>query len=201
MDAATLWQQTLPTVIQGVTGRGVWAALNAARPIALDNGTLVIGLPYEDTELAGHLKMAATQRIIEVTATQVAGTPIRARVIEGTTLEDLERVKRRDEERVRLQESQMAKMRAELQAKSSWETIYDQLARRYAAIQNKSLPQNKARFLDEGIEIVAEARKAMGSYDDLAERNFARCIERLAQYTDVNSTLVAVEILKRAGEM
>ena len=65
MDAATLWQQTLPTVIQGVTGRGVWAALNAVKPIALENGTLVIGLPYEDTELSGHLKMAATQRMIE----------------------------------------------------------------------------------------------------------------------------------------
>ena len=95
----------------------------------------------------------------------------------------------------------MTKMRAELAAKSSWETVYEQLSRRYAAVTNKSMPQNRARFFEEAIELIAETRKQQANFDDLGERNFARCLERLAQYSEVPSTLVAVQVLQRAGEL
>ena len=38
-------------------------------------------------------------------------------------------------------------------------------------------------------------------WDDLAERNFARCVERVAQYADVPSTLVASHVLLRVGDL
>jgi predicted secreted Zn-dependent protease len=66
---------------------------------------------------------------------------------------------------------------------------------------NKSLPQNKARFFEEAVELVAEARKEQTTFDDAGERNFARCIERLAQYSDVPSTLVARTVMERSGEI
>lgn len=95
----------------------------------------------------------------------------------------------------------MTKLRTELDSKTSWDGVYEQLSRRYSAIQNKSLPQNRARFFDEACEVVAKARQEQTTYDDLAERNFARCIERVSQYCDVGSTLVAMEILKRSSEI
>jgi hypothetical protein len=201
VDAAAIWKTTLPTVLNGVTGRGVWAALNAARAIAVDEGVLVLGVPTADQELAGHLRMPTTQRLIEVTASKHAGSNLRVRIIDGTTEEDYERAKRRDAERRRLQQAEMTKLRAEMEAKTSWETVYEQLSRRYAAVTNKSLPQNRARFFEEGAELVAEARKSMERHDELAERNFARCLERLAQYADIPSTIVAAEVLRRAGEL
>jgi hypothetical protein len=201
VDAAAIWKTTLPTVLNGVTGRGVWAALNAARAIAIDEGVLVLGVPTADQELAGHLRMPTTQRLIEVTASRNAGSTLRVRIIDGTTEEDYERAKRRDAERRRLQQAEMTKLRAEMEAKTSWETVYEQLSRRYAAVTNKSLPQNRARFFEEGAELVAEARKAMERHDELSERNFARCLERLAQYADIPSTIVAAEVLRRAGEL
>lgn len=200
-DAATIWSESLPSIIQGVTGRGVWAALNAARPIALEEGTLVLGVPQTENELAGHLRMPNTQRLIEFTASKVHGNPLRVRIIDGITQDDYERAKRRDAERRRLQEAEMTKLRAEMQARTSWDGIYDQLSRRYAAIPNKSLPQNRARFYDEAVGLVADARSAQANHDDMNERNFARCLERIAQYSDVPSTVVAQDVLKRAGEL
>jgi hypothetical protein len=200
-DAKQIWTAALPSIMQGVTGRGVWAALNAVVPIIFEEDSLVVGIPHGDSELAGHLRLPATKRIMEISVSNVLGKQTAVRLIDGVRFSDYELAKRRDAERRRLQEAEMTKMRAELVAKSSWETVYEQLSRRYAAVTNKSLPQNRARFFEEAVELIAEARKGQTSFDDLGERNFARCLERLAQYAEIPSTLVAVTVLQRVGEL
>lgn len=200
-ELAEVWKTAVPTVLNNVTGRGVWTAVNAAVPIAVDEGTLILGIPSNDTELAGHLRLPNTSRNIEVAFSKVYGSAVRVRIIGGTTQADYDIVKRRDGERRRMQEAEMAKARQELQAKSSWEGVYEQLSRRFSAMTNRSLPQNKARFYAEALELVAEARKEHQDTDDIGERNFARCLERISQYSDVPSTLVAEEVLRRSGEL
>ena len=200
-DLLEVWKSSLPTVLNNVTGRGVWTAVNSAVPITVDDGWLILGIPANDTELAGHLRLPNTSRQIEVAFSQKYGTPVRVRVISGTTDADYEVFKRREAERRRMQEAEMTKLRAELQSKSTWEGVYEQLSRRFSAITNRSLPQNKARFYAEALELVAEARREHQESDDMSERNFARCLERISQYSDVPSTLVAEEVLKRAGEL
>ena len=200
-DVAEIWAKSLPVIKQGVTGVGIWTALNTCKPLLVENGMFVLGLPHEDSELAGHSKLASTKRLIEQTIAPYFDGPMTLRVIEGTTLADWDLEKRRDAEKQRLNQQSMEKLRAELQARSSWDQIYDQLSRKYAAVSNKSLPQNRARFFEEGVELIAEARKGQTSFDDLGERNFARCLERLAQYAEIPSALVAREVLQRAGEI
>lgn len=200
-DLVEVWKSSLPAVLNNVTGRGVWTALNAAVPIVVEDGILILGIPSNDTELAGHLRLPNTSRNIEVSFSKQYGSPVKVRVIGGTTTDDYEIVKRRDAERRRMQEAEMAKSRQELQAKSTWEGVYEQLSRRFSAMTNRSLPQNKARFYAEAVDLVAEARKEHQEFDDMGERNFARCLERISQYSDVPSTLVAEEVLKRAGEL
>ncbi|CAN5382718.1 hypothetical protein BH11ARM2_BH11ARM2_03530 [soil metagenome] len=200
-DAASIWSETLPKVMNNVTGRGVWAALNAARPIALEDNFLVLGLPHKDSELAGHLRLPNHSRVIEHVAGQIAGKQIRVRIIDGVTSEDYEIFKRREVERRRLQDAGMERMRAEQNARTSWDSVFEGLSRRYAAMTNKSLPQNRGRFFEEAVELVASARRSQENYDDAGERNFARCLERISQYTEVPSAMVAVEVLKRSGEL
>jgi len=200
-DPADIWKQALPTIMQGVSGRGVWAALNAVQPIALEEDQLVVGIPHSDGELAGHLRLPQTKRIMELAVSKVMGKPFLVRLIDGVLEADYELAKRRDVERRRLQEAEMVKMKAELAAKTSWETIYEQLSRRYAAVTNKSLPQNRARFFEEALELIAEARRTQATFDDIGERNFARCLERLAQYSEVPSTIVAIQVLQKSGEL
>lgn len=200
-DLAAIWKEVLPGIRNEVTGVGVWSALNTCKPLAIDDGVLVIGLPHEESELAGHLRLALTKRLIENAFAEKLNTPVSLRVIDGIAPEDYEAVKRRDTEARRLQNAAMEKMRAEMSARSSWDSVYESLSRRFAAVATKSLPQNRARFLEEAIEIVADARRNQGEYDEPGERSFARCIERVAQYADVPSALVAREILLRSGEL
>lgn len=200
-ELSETWKELLPKLREAVTGVGVWTALNASRPVAYEDGVLVIGVPHEDAELAGHLKVVTTKRIIETFAGKSLGTTVTVRIIDGVSQSDWEAQKRRDGEARRLQELSMNKMRAEMTARSNWESIYDQLGRQYAAIANKSLPQNRARFYAGAVELVANARRGQDSWDDLGERNFARCLERLAQYAEIPSAIVASDVLQRAGEL
>lgn len=200
-DLTAIWSEVLPGIKDGVTGVGVWSALNAVQPLALDEGVFVMGLPHGESELAGHLRLALTRRLIEQAMAEKLKAPVTLRVIDGTGSADYEAVKRRDAESRRLQNASLEKMRAEMSARSNWDSVYETLSRRFAAVATKSLPQNRARFLEEAVEIVAEARRNQGDYDEPGERSFARCIERVAQYADVPSVLVAREILKRSGEL
>jgi hypothetical protein len=200
-QVAEIWAEVLPGIRNGVTGVGVWAALNSCRPIAIENGFIVLGLGSQEFELAGHLRIPQTKKLIESEVSKKVGEPVHLRIVEGTTPEAWDRAKRRDEESRRLQDAAQAKLRAEISARTNWDSVYEQLSRRYAAISNKSLPTNRARFFEEALAILAEARRNQESHDDLAERNFARCIERVAQYTELPSALVAHYALKAAGEL
>jgi len=197
MNAAEVWKDALPQVRNKVTGVGIWAALNSCVAITIENGVFVLGLSPKDADLMGHLKMPQTKRLMEAEVKRTMGAPTEVRVIEGTSMPDWERAKRKDAEARRLQEIQDSRVRAEIAAKTNWEGVFEQLSRRYAAIPNKSLPQNRAKFFKESIEFVAEALKDQPVRDELNERNFGRCIERIAQYTEVPSTLVAALIFER----
>lgn len=194
---AEAWTNALPEIRNGVTGVGVWTALNTARPVLIESGTLVIGLPYGSTDLAGHLRMAHVKSLIEQGMTGHLGEKLELRVIEGTAIEDWETVKRRDVEAKRLQDQAMARTRAEIQAKSSWDSVYEQITRKYASIPNKSLPQNRAQFVYEAIELLTDARRSEENSDDLDERSFARCIERVSQYSELPSAYVAMLVLDK----
>jgi hypothetical protein len=196
-----LWEKIVPKVREGVTGIGVWTALKTCVPIALEEGVIVLGIPSGGSELGGHLRMPQTARLIESLASSEVGSAVKLRVIDGATIEDWEVNKRRDIERRRMQEAEMNKMRAQLETRTNWDTIYEKLSREFAATPNRSLPQSRARFFDAAISIISDARRELGLNDEANERSFARCIERVAQYTEIPSAYVAFEVLKRSEEI
>ena len=116
-EVAEVWKAALPEIRQSVTGVGVWTALNSAVPLAFEGGVVVLGLRYEDNELAGHLKLPQIKRAVEVVIGKRTGQPVQLRVIEGATLADWERAKRRDAEAKRLQEAAEERQRAEAVAR------------------------------------------------------------------------------------
>ena len=197
-ELSEVWSEVLPDLRKAVTGVGVWAALNAARPIVVEDGLLVIGLPHSENELAGHLRMAQTRRLIETEVGRQFDASLTLRVIEGTSEEDWTTEKIRDAEKRKLNEQALARAKAELKAGVSWDGVYDRLSRRYAETANRSLPQNRAKFFLEAVDVIVEALQTTPITDDLAERSYARCIERVAQYSEIPSTLVAVKILERS---
>jgi hypothetical protein len=197
-DIKQLWAEILPEVKDGVTGVGVWTALNQAIPVCLDENQFVMGLPSESGDLAGHLRLNQTKTLIEKLSATKLGQPIVLRVIDGSSMQDWENVKRRDAEAKRLQEQAMARQRVEIQSRSSWDTVYDQISRKNSTMGLRSLPQNRAKFTAECLELMVQSLKAMPITDDLAERNYARCIERISQYAELPSTYIAMMIDARA---
>lgn len=197
-ELTEMWATVLPEIRNGVTGVGVWTALNSAKPLAFEEGSFVLGIDQNTSELAGHLKMPQTRVLIEKMMGEQLGAAVTLRVITGTLQSDWEREKRRDAEARRLQQEAINRQRAEVESRSSWETIYDQLSRKYAAVPNKSLPQNRASFFREAIDLLVEARKAMPIKDDLGERNYARCLERISQYSEIPSVLVALAVAEKS---
>lgn len=197
-DLAAVWSELLPDIKRNVTGVGVWTALNACRPVTVEDGTVIIGLPSGETELAGHLRLAQTRRAIEDALAKGLGQPVTLRVIDGTSEQDWEIEKKRDAEKRRLQEVALARHRAELAAGVSWEGVYEQISRKFAATPNRSLPQNRAKFFLEAVDIIVEALLEAPITDEMAERNYARCLERVAQYTELPSVLVALKVLEKS---
>lgn len=199
-EIAEVWKEALPTIKGGVTGVGVWAALNAAKPLVVEGGQLVLGLDHGDQELAGHLRLPQTKLLIETTMSKLWGSHITVRVIDGPSLADWETAKRRDDEARRLQDQALARARAQVASRSNWEGVYEELSRVFAATPNKSLPQNRARFYQQALKMVVEARKNQPDLDELSERNFARCLERVSQYSEIPSAVVAMHVLEQLGE-
>lgn len=197
-DIAAVWKTALPEIRDAVTGVGVWTALNACTAIAVEDGVLVLGLPYSENELAGHLKLPAARKAIEDVIGRELGTKVSVRIIPGTDTEDWVSQKEGDVVKRRLAEQALDRAKAEMNSRSSWEGLYEKLSRKFAETPNRSLPQNRARFFLEAVDIVSDALIETPITDDMAERNFARCIERIAQYCEIPSALVATKVLEKA---
>lgn len=197
MEIGAVWKEAVPDIMRQVTGTGVWTAIRSATPIAYDEGTFVLGLDGRDSELAGHLRLAQPKRVIEDTIGRYLNEKVTVRIIQGTEPGDWELEKKRDAEKRRLQEEALNRQRAEIASGKSWDKIYEQLSRLYAGMTNRSFPQNRAQFFNQAIDVVSQALIETPITDDMAERNYARCLERIAQYTEVPSTIVALKVLER----
>lgn len=199
VDAQGVWSEVLPEVRNGVTGVGIWQALNATVAVAFENNQFVIGLPPELGDLAGHLRLPQTKSLIERMVGTKLGSTVSLRVIDGITLTDWENAKRRDIEALKLQEQAMARQRADIQARSNWEVVYEQVSRKYASLQNKSMPQVRAGFFEDCVALMVESLKTIPKDDENGERNYARCIERIATYADLPSTFVALYVSQKVA--
>lgn len=194
---AEVWNEALPEILNRVTGVGVWTALKSSVPVAYENDQLVLGLPSQDSQLMGHLRLPQVRSAVENLMRHKLRGDVNLVVINGTTESDWTTEKKRQEERRKLQQQALDRQKREISAGRSWDGIYDQLSRAYAALPNRSMPQVRARYLLQSVDIVAEALTETPINDELAERNYARCLERIAQYCEVPSTIVALKVLER----
>ena len=197
MDFYDAWNASLEDIKKQVTGVGVWTALNVAIPIALEeDGTFVLGVAEKEAESRGHLTLANTRRVMEQELEKRIGKPVEVVVIDGITINHWESLKRRREEFLR-QEAEAARRAKEKAGKvTAWDTIYEQMGREFGALENKAMPQVRARFMLWCVDLVAAHLHGSEHTDD-DERNFSRCVDRIASYADANQTYIAAMILER----
>ncbi len=201
-DIEQIWKGTLEKIKVRLVMPGVWRAMEAARPLVIENGILVLGFPASRSHEGGLLKDSKTNNIIERALEEEAGQPLRLRTIEGETLDDWQTAKLRDEQATALQRAAAEKRRREQSADQGWDGIIERLTRQYADMPMRQLPQMQAIYLDEAIRLLADAaRRLLGdSPAEADQRSFARALDRVADRTQVPAAIVAYLVRQKAAE-
>ncbi len=190
-ELEAVWSHVRERVKERVTGRSLYQALDLLTPIVMEGETLVLGMPSEHALLGSHLNAPTVRRWMEQFLEEAYGFRPQIVIIEGTTLQDWHLHQRKQAERQRLTETTMRKQAQETRAYTSWEGVYEQVGRAFAATPSRSLATSRARYLQEALQIVREAMQHLPLEDELDERQLNRIIERIATNIDAPAALVA----------
>ncbi|GBC92669.1 hypothetical protein HRbin15_01145 [bacterium HR15] len=195
-ELQVVWNTVREKVKEKVTGRSLYQALDILTPIVMEGETLVLGMPAEHALLASHLNAPTVRRYIELFLEEAYGFRPQIVIIEGTTLNDWQLYQRKQEELRRLTEASMRKQAQEARAYTSWEAVYEQVGRAFAATPNRSLALSRARYLQEALQIVREAMQHLSLESEMDERQLNRIIERIATNVDAPAALIAWLLLQ-----
>jgi len=200
----SIWNEVVEDVKLKVIRPTLWRSMEIAVPVIIENGWFVVGFPPGSFHMSGNLTtvdhLVAIERAIEV----FSGQKLKLRIIEGDSLEDWTHVKFKDQHVEKLREEARKQQARASETNQSWETLLEQISRRYASAPLRQLPQGKARYLNDILKLMSEAidelMPAGVEADELTERSLARAIEKVAQYTDIPSPIIALELQRMRGE-
>ncbi|MDM7460410.1 MAG: hypothetical protein P3X24_001985 [bacterium] len=189
------WSAIRERVKQQVTGRTLYRALDALQLVTIEGEIVVLGLPHEEYQLAGHLNAPTVRKWLEQFIEEAYAFRPQLVIIEGATLQDWHIYQRKQEEMRRLSEQGVRKREAETRTYTNWESVYEQVGRRFAETPGRSLAANRARYLHEMIELVRDALQRIPVETEADERQLNRVIERIANNADAPAAIVAWLIL------
>lgn len=197
-DAALkmLWVNCVERLKDRINNRSFWEALERTHPIAVEGDTLIIGLDAQNFNRATHLQQITNQHQITEVVRELFNQPLNVRLIEGSTLQDWQTTQEND---VRIQAMKQDSTTRGIQQDrdlSGWDGMYEQVARLYMQTPQRSLPQGKARYAIEALNVLCEAMDALygDTPDEVAERSLARTLERIGNSSDIPPSVLAFEL-------
>lgn len=202
-----LWANCVERLKDRVNNRSFWEAIENCKPIAVESDFLILGLDPERYNLSGHiLQVTAMHNVTEVIK-ELFNQPLKVRIIEGVTLQDWEATKERDARVAAMKQvtsTRQVKQNAQL---DGWDGVYEYIARLYQQTPLRSLPQGKARYINEALYILAEAMDTLypEKPEEVVERSLARVLDRISNMSDMPATTLAFELerlraWRKAGE-
>lgn len=199
IDLNALWKYVTDRVKAQVTMPGLWRAMEAAKPVALDGDLLVMGFGPSEGHQGGLLMDHRHKNMIEQVLEQATRKRLRLHVMAGETLEEWEAYKAAQVEAVKLQQQAKQQFQAEAEAGQSWEAVGEQLIRRFSGMTNRGLASVQARFLDDAIDTLAEAygRLMPADPDEHAERNYSRALERVSERVGVPAAMIGQLVIAK----
>ncbi|MBA3726430.1 MAG: hypothetical protein H0W86_08250 [Armatimonadetes bacterium] len=199
IDFYDAWNASVDSIKKQVTGVGVWTALNVAIPITFEDGTFVVGISENDPEARGHLQLLNVVRIMEQELSKRIGRATKVEVIDGITINHWEAIKRKRTTTERLSAEAAEREKKSKKVASSWDKIYDQMAREFGKLTHKGLPQVRAKFMHRCVDLCSDLINPGMSDED--NRNYARCLERISSYTEVPTAYIASLVLIKTGQV
>jgi hypothetical protein len=196
----TVWSRVVDEVKHKVIHPTLWKALEAGVAVTIEDGQFIVGFPMGTFHLSGNLMSLDHKNVIEGSIARHAGERLQLRIIEGGTMDDWEAVKLKEAHAAALREAAALKHEDETSSVRIWDSLLEQVGRKYATIPFRQLPQSRAAYIVEALRMISEAIEksipAGQEPDELTQRALGRVIEKVANLVDVPSTLVALELMR-----
>lgn len=203
VDLQQLWQEVNQLLREGEVNRPLWDAAATAQPLVLDGDTLVLGLTPQNMRHASYLETDINRAQVREILQARTGRNLDITVIAGSEAADWERTK----ERRRAEEDRAAgavRRRADYRgAEAAWEKANEQLSEIFSGTRARAYPTVKARLLSKAFPAILQAEQTASQEEPEAQeahqRYLNRLLERVATYTDIPVTVVALEYLRYAA--
>lgn len=201
IELKSLWEKVVDRVQHVVIHPTFWRALEQAIPIIADEGLFVVGFSSVNLYMAGHLQVSEHKNAIEKALRDFTGDIYTVRIVEAENLQDWQVVKHNEERRRLLKESESENQRVETAAQKAWEKLLEQSGRKYAALPNRGLPQFRARYVIDMLNMMSNAIDELmvvdgDKVDEYGERFLGRVIERVSQLSEIPACTIGLELLR-----
>ena len=196
---ARYWITCVDTIKDRVNNRSLWGALEHTTAITVEDGVLVLGHSPENSGVPGMIQHPSTLHIVTNIVQEVFGHRLQVKVIEGSTETDWLAFKDREARSEEIRKTALAPKASTPAASAtsgSWEAVYEQMSRLFSQMPYRALPQGKARYANEALYILLDAMEKLypSTPDDASERSLARVLERIANASEIPSSVLAFEL-------
>lgn len=201
-EARNIWLEAVERVKDRTLAPTLWRALEMGTGVTEEDNMFIVGFTPGDAPMSGYLTSSDHRITIEKVLTEIIGKPIQLKIIEGMTIADFEAHKKREQVAEQTRRAAQERKHVERAAERAWEVISEQCSRKYANTPLRQLPQIRARYMIEAVEIISEAMDRIhpdGNIDEIGHRALGRVIERVATLTDVPGATVAAELIRLRG--
>jgi len=199
-----LWNMTVQEVKERNFFPPFWQALDAAVPLSLEEDHIVLGFKPGTFHLRSHIETGSNRVLIEEVLSKLLGKPYTLRVVEASSEEEWQMVKEREQRVEEVEVEEFARRKGTMGILREWENFILELHRAYSSLPQRSLPQVRAAFLYQVMPRILAKKKELYAEDEASketnEKAFARLLDRLASWTDIPNTIIALELLKREKE-
>ncbi len=199
LDAEKVWHQMRELLHKGDLNPPVWAAVDTVRPLTVDGDTLIVGVTTADMQHAGYIETGRNKAQLQELLEQVIGRRLDVRVINGTTVEDWERIKQRESAGLEAATVHARTRIAQKGGRAVWQQGAERVFAIFTGTRARARGTDLARLLRESVVAMREVERAAraDSPDDeeLHDQQLNRIIDRVATYCSVPPTVVALEYL------
>lgn len=199
-----VWNKTVQEVKERNFFPPFWQALDSVVPLSLEEEHIILGFKPGTFHLRTHIETGSNRVLIEEVISKLMGKPYTIKVVEASSPEEWQFIKEREERIEEVEMEEFARRRGTMGILREWEKFILELHRIYSSIPQRSLPQVRASFLYQIMPRILAKRKELYSDDENTketnEKAFARLLDRLSSWTDIPSTIIALELLKREKE-
>jgi len=202
--AQALWERAKSLVRQRVPFTpDLWRSVEAAVPVTVDGTTFVLGLATENEALRSYLETTTMTALIREVLRELTGVEMQVAIIMGTTEEDWQRYKARQEQ-VRQLTSRTAEVTTRKAKERDWSWFIHQLDHDHAHLPHRQYDFVKAQFLLDCARKAAEfALEYLAHRPDRKEevtRELERVCQRLAGMLNAPPIVVGIEIERALRE-